>query len=114
MSFINYHNKKFRVRSNSENGALSTQMIFHYQQTGTILSCSYSDSTIIKGELLGLVNTDGSIEMSYQQINLKKELMTGICTSTPEILANGKILLHEKWQWTSGDKSVGTSTLEEL
>ncbi|MFC2110636.1 hypothetical protein ACFLRU_01540 [Bacteroidota bacterium] len=52
--------------------------------------------------------------MSYQQINSNGVLMSGVCISTPELLPSGKLLLHEKWQWTSGDKSCGTSTLKEL
>jgi len=40
--------------------------------------------------------------------------MTGICKSKPEILPNGKIRLHERWQWTSGDLSLGQSIIEEL
>jgi len=39
--------------------------------------------------------------------------MTGVCTSKPEFLANGKIRLHESWKWTSGDKSEGKSINEE-
>jgi hypothetical protein len=51
--------------------------------------------------------------MRYHQINDNDELMTGICFSTPEILENGKIRLHESWEWTSGDQSKGTSIIEE-
>lgn len=40
--------------------------------------------------------------------------MTGICNSKLEILHNGKIRLHETWQWTSGDKSKGESIIEEV
>jgi hypothetical protein len=29
-------------------------------------------------------------------------------------LGNGKIRLHETWQWTSGDFSSGTSIIEEI
>jgi hypothetical protein len=29
-------------------------------------------------------------------------------------MKNGKIRLHEKWQWTSGDGSKGESILEEI
>ncbi|WP_240914573.1 MULTISPECIES: hypothetical protein [unclassified Polaribacter] len=52
--------------------------------------------------------------MRYHQVNLKGELMTGICYSKPEIAANGKITLYENWTWTSGDKTSGTSVLEEV
>lgn len=40
--------------------------------------------------------------------------MTGICSSKPKITKDGKIRLYETWQWTSGNKSKGTSILEEL
>lgn len=111
---MNYHNKKFQVLKRSENGEISESMIFHYIQKGNILSCSYSDSIIEKGHLLGTVQEDGTIEMRYHQINSKGELMSGECTSTPEILENGKIRLYEKWKWTSGDFLEGTSTLQEI
>jgi len=51
--------------------------------------------------------------MRYHQVNQKGELMTGMCKSMPEILENGKIRLHESWEWTSGDKSKGSSIIEE-
>lgn len=51
--------------------------------------------------------------MRYHQVNNKNELMTGICKSKSEILENGKVRLHESWEWTSGDKSKGQSIIEE-
>ena len=68
----------------------------------------------MKGHLIGLVVDKSAIEMRYHQVNIKGELMTGIYFSKPEKTANGKIWLYEKWQWTSGDKSFGTTVLEEL
>ena len=110
---INYHNKRFKSVQNSDNGEITDDTIFEYQQIGNILSCEYHGANIKKGQLIGLVDKNGNIDMRYHQINKSGELMTGICYSTPEILANGSIRLHEKWQWTSGDKSKGESTLEE-
>jgi hypothetical protein len=52
--------------------------------------------------------------MSYQHINRKGELMTGVCTSIPERLSDGRIRLHERWQWTCGDHSTGESIIEEI
>jgi len=111
---INYNNKKFRCISTSENGEVSSDTIFIYQQNNDIITSSYIGRHILEGHLLGTVDTSGVINMCYHQINTKKELMTGSCISTPEILENGKIRLHEEWQWTSGDKSNGNSILEEL
>ncbi|MGB6035256.1 MAG: n-acetylglutamate synthase [Cryomorphaceae bacterium] len=111
---MNYHNKKFRPISNSENGEVSNDMIFHYLQDGNILTCNYYGQNILKGQLIGLVDEQGRIEMRYQQVNRNGEIMTGVCQSSPETLKNGKIRLREKWHWTSGDLSEGESILEEI
>ncbi|UTW63736.1 n-acetylglutamate synthase [bacterium SCSIO 12741] len=111
---MNYHNKTFRPVETSENGEVGEETIFHYQQQDHILTCTYSGKSIRSGHLMGLVDPDGNIEMRYHQVNSKGELMTGICTSKPEIMDNGKIRLHESWSWTSGDCSSGNSILEEI
>ncbi|HSJ69860.1 MAG TPA: hypothetical protein VK921_19420 [Anditalea sp.] len=111
---MNYNNKKFKLISNTENGETSEDTIFYYRQTGNILTSEYYGEKIIKGHLLGLVDNVGNIDMRYHQINTQGEIMTGICTSKPEVLASGKIKLHEEWQWTSGDNSSGYSIIEEI
>ena len=110
---MNYHNKIFRPISNTANGETSEQTVFHYKQTGQILTAEYAGGQIQKGHLIGLVDELGNIDMRYHQVNVNGELMTGTCQSTPEILPDGKIRLHECWEWTSGDKSKGTSIIEE-
>ncbi len=110
---INYNNKIFRPISNTENGETTSETIFMYIQNGNILTSEYSGGKIIKGHLIGLVDQDGKIEMRYHQVNEIGELMTGVCKSVPEILSNGKLRLHENWEWTSGNKSKGQSIIEE-
>ena len=87
---MNYHNKIFRPISNSTNGETSEQTVFHYKQTGQILTAEYAGGQIQKGHLIGLVDELGNIDMRYHQVNNKGELMTGTCQSTPKILPNGK------------------------
>ena len=111
---INYNQKKFRAVSNSENGEIEPGVLFNYTQTGDVVTCNYSSSKIHYGHLLAKVDTEGRLDMRYHQINSNGEIMTGICVSTPELMPNGKIRLHEKWQWTSGDLSQGESILEEV
>lgn len=110
---INYNDKTFVPVCNSENGETSSETVFLYKQDGNIITSDYSGGNIKKGHLIGLVDTFGNIDMRYHQINLIGELMTGRCTSKPEIMDNGKIRLHESWQWTSGNKSKGKSIIEE-
>jgi hypothetical protein len=111
---ITYHNKKFCPVQNTANGETSAETIFLYQQEGNILTSAYVGGKIRAGHLIGLVDADGKIDMRYHQINERDELMTGECQSTPEWLPDGKIRLHERWRWTSGDQSEGYSILEEV
>ncbi|TMU56497.1 n-acetylglutamate synthase [Flagellimonas algicola] len=111
---MNYHNKRFRVVESSANSDTTEETIFAYKQSGNIVTSAYKGGNIVKGHLIGLVDKNGSIDMRYHQVNVKGELMTGICHSTPKLNENGKIRLHEKWKWTSGDMSSGKSILEEL
>ena len=111
---INYNNKIFRLITNTENGETSDETIFRYKQFENILTSDYSGGKIICGHLIGLVDENGTINMRYHQLNNKGELMTGICQSKAEILEDGRIRLHESWEWTSGDKSRGQSIIEEL
>ena len=101
---INYNGKTFKPTTNTENGETSNETVFQYKQVGTIVTADYSGGKIVTGHLIGLVNEKGNIAMRYHQVNDKGELMTGSCNSVPEILENGKIRLHENWEWTSGDK----------
>lgn len=111
---INYNGKRFRPIESSENSETSNQTVFVYKQEGNILTAEYAGGKIKKGHLIGLVDENGKIDMRYHQININGEIMTGLCFSIPEILDNGKIRLHEKWQWTSGDLLHGESILEEI
>jgi hypothetical protein len=111
---IHYNDKRFRAIENSPNGEVSGDMTFHYKQEGDQLVCQYFGGKILEGWLEGIVNKEGIIEMNYTQVNIEGKQNTGNCTSTPEILPNGKIRLNEDWQWTSGDQSKGTSILEEI
>ena len=110
---INLNNKKFRAISNTDNGELSKDFIFHYKQTGNVLTCLYKGEEIVEGQLLGVILEDNSINIRYQQINIKGEIRTGICQSKIIVQASGKIRIEENWQWTSGNKSKGFSVLEE-
>jgi len=110
---VDYNGKIFRPVLNSENGETSNETVFVYKQNGNILTSEYSGGKIKKGHLIGIVDENGNIDMRYHQVNYKEEIMTGKCKSKPEILKNGKIRLHESWEWTSGDKTKGQSILEE-
>lgn len=111
---INYQGKTFRPVVQAANGEVSDATVFHYRQTGNIVTADYTGGSIVQGHLIALVEADGCLNMRYHQVNDRGELRTGICRSVPERLADGRLRLHETWQWTSGDRSAGTSVVEEV
>jgi hypothetical protein len=111
---INYDKRVFKSVQNSETGDVSAETIFYYHQMENLVWAEYSGGEIVFGNLIAKVAENSSLEMRYQHLNRKGELMTGKCVSTPETMENGKIRLLERWQWTSGDFSKGSSTVEEI
>ena len=98
---------------NSETGEVSSETVFHYHQKNNLVWAEYAGGEIVFGNLIAKVTDNDSLEMRYQHLNKNGELMTGKCFSVPETLSDGRIQLHEKWQWTSGDFSKGESIVEE-
>lgn len=111
---MNYHQRRFRGRNNSANGEVSHDTLFHYFQQGELLSGHYAGGAIAQGQLLGKVLPDGSLEFLYQHLNAAGELMAGRCRSTPARAPDGRLILHESWQWLTGDGSSGHSVVEEV
>ncbi|MED4205768.1 n-acetylglutamate synthase [Neobacillus mesonae] len=111
---INYNNRTFVSIDNTANGEVSSKTTFRYKQEGKIISATYSGGEIVKGLLIGIVNEDGCLEFRYNHINIKNEIRGGECVSTPEILANGRIRLFEKWKWLDAEKTEGNSIIEEV
>lgn len=113
-TMINYDGRRFVSINNSANGEVSSQTVFEYKQEGAILTASYSGGDIINGVMIGLVKEDSSIEFRYNHVNRIHEIRGGSCISTPELLSDGRIRLHEKWKWSDKEHSEGESIVEEL
>ena len=117
MEYISYHNKTFISTSNSANGEVSSATVFHYHQSHNnprIVWAEYTGGSIAKGFLIATIQPDYTLDARYEHVNTSGELMTGKCRSTPELLGDRRIRLHESWQWTSGDESSGNSVVEEV
>lgn len=111
---LDYNNKIFKSIDSSANAEVSGETLFHYHQKGQVVWAEYSGGVIVNGHLIAKVGAAGELDMIYHHINTDLELMTGTCQSTPEVLADGRLRLHERWQWTTGDNSEGTSVVEEV
>ena len=114
-----YDNRTFRSTSNSATGEVSPATTFRYHQSAAhphIVWAEYSGGSIVRGNLIATVARDGSnaLDMRYHHVNESGELMTGRCRSTPEVLGDGRLRMHERWVWTSGGQGEGESVIEEV
>lgn len=110
---INYDGKVFSPVINSETGEVSSATLFRYHQEEDIFWAEYSGGEIIRGTMIGLAHPDGRLEFNYQHLNKDKAIRLGKCLSKPEVLPDGRIRLHENWQWLDGEQQKGTSVVDE-
>ena len=110
---IDYDQRCFIVKNNSVNGEVGNHTTFYYHQKGNIIWADYSGDAILKGYLIGNVDTEGNLNFIYQHLNEDHEMKIGKCHSKPILLTNGKIEIHERWKWLNGDESEGESILIE-
>ncbi len=111
---IDYDGRRFRSVENSASGDVGASTVFLYRQTGAVVWGTYEGGAVRFGTLLATASADASLRMHYQHVTTTGEFKAGTCVSRPELLADGRIRLHERWQWTEGGRSSGTSTVEEI
>jgi hypothetical protein len=111
---INYDNRMFRTVANTPNGEADDRTIVEYRQIDDIVWATFGGGRIRFGTLLAKMGPRGQLDMRYQQINQAGEIRTGTCRAVPEVLPDGRIRLHEQWEWTSGESSKGESVMEEI
>lgn len=110
---ICYDGRFFVSKSNTANGEVNGETLFAYHQKNDIVWAEYAGGEIIKGSLLGIVAQNGELNFYYQHINAQGSMRIGVCHSVPHIMEDGKIELHEQWQWLHEDSSKGESILCE-
>lgn len=108
-----YDSRDFVIKENTINGEVNKETKFHYHQNNNLVWAEYSGGDIMKGCLLGMMHPDKSLDFSYLHINKALKVRVGNCHSTPILLKDGTVELHEKWHWLNGDFTEGTSILIE-
>ncbi|WP_245595218.1 n-acetylglutamate synthase [Fictibacillus gelatini] len=108
---IDYNRRVFKP---VKNGGRSAETVFFYRQEGPVVYASYNGGDILHGTLVGIVNADGSLQFRYHHINQRFQLRSGTCTSTFQMLRDGRLRLYEKWNWLDEDRAEGESILEEV
>jgi hypothetical protein len=111
---VSYEGRRFRSVENSSTGEVGPETVFAYRQSGDVVSATYEGGGVRSGVLIATADGGGSLDARYAHVNASGGLMTGECRTTPEVLPDGRLRLHEEWRWTSGDGSSGRSVVEEI
>ncbi len=111
---VGYDGRRFRSVENSETGEVGPETVFIYGQDGDVVSATYRGGGVRSGVLIATADGGGNLDARYAHVNAAGELMTGECRTTPKVLPDGRLRLHEEWRWTSGEGSSGWSVVEEI
>jgi hypothetical protein len=90
----------------------SDRPVASWRQDGTTVTARFSGGPVLAGFLLGTVGTDGVVDAAYGQVLSDGTVQAGRCTTTPEVLPDGRLRMREEWHRTDG--SSGVSHIEEI
>ena len=111
---LDYNDRLFRASTNSAGGDVDDRTLFSYRQYGDVVWATYQGGAIAFGTMVGVLRDDDVLDMRYQHVSTRGELRCGRCLSTPEVLADGRVRLHEAWEWTEGSVGAGASIVEQV
>ena len=111
---VSFDNRQFISAANTPNGDCNVETRFRYRQQGARIWATYAGGRVRFGALVAIGDPHGRLDMRYQHVDATGRLRTGACQATPEVLADGRLRLHEEWRWTNGDLSAGRSIVEEV
>lgn len=97
---------------NAEQGEVSSETRFDFEQDGDRIYARYSGGDIVDGHLLGTLEAN-RWEIRYVQLNVDGETASGHSVGTLRILEDGRVRVEDEWEWESKD-GTGKSALEEI
>jgi peptide/nickel transport system substrate-binding protein len=106
---IDYDGRLFRAVGHGPDAPVAL-----YRQDGDLLWAEFAGGDVRRGSLSGLRSANGTLEFAYTMVLTAGEVISGHCRSTPEVLADGRIRLHERWERFGPHANHGVSELEEV
>ena len=113
MSLFHFNNKKFVLVQNSENGQVSLDTIFEYQQDNNLVTADYYGGTIKYGKIIADLQDD-KLNMLYQCMTTDNELKAGKAVAQISLTEEGKMKLTLHWEWLTHSNSKGKSEYIEI
>ena len=108
---INYDGKKFRSPTTSSSGDAAEAL---YHQDANLVWAEFAGHNVRRGSLAGTCASDGTLEFAYCMVLDGGEVISGRSISTPQLLKDGRIRLHEEWERYGSHAASGVSSIEEV
>jgi hypothetical protein len=108
---IDYDGRRF-INPDAETGADSPVAVYH--QRGDLVWADFDGGEVVRGSLTGVCDPDGTIRFAYSMVLTGGRLVSGQSVNVPQILDDGRIRLHERWQRFGDGATSGESRIEEL
>ena len=110
MEHFDYDGRRFCPVSAGPDGRDPAKGLYHQQ--GDLVWAEFSGPEVLMGRLVGTCGPDGVIDATYCLVSRDGRAAAGACVSTPTLLADGRIHLHERWRRLDG--TSGESHIEEV
>src|SRR5262245_17021344 len=107
---INYDGRRFRPVGD---GGAEDGRVAVYRQDGDLLWGEFTGGHARRGALTGTCGPDGVLDFAYCIVLDTGEVVSGHCTSTPQVLDDGRIRLDEVWERFGRHAATGVSQIEE-
>jgi hypothetical protein len=108
---IDYNGRRFRKVTN---GPEHEAPVTLYRQEGDVIWADLEGGSVRRGSLTGVCAEDGTIDMAYTMVLKNGAVISGHSVNTPEILADGRIRLNERWERYGQHAERGTSAIVEV
>lgn len=110
---ISLNGIKMHVVSTADGGEVNFATIFDFTQDGSIVTARYSGGKIKLGYLVGIMNSSGSLQFRYTQVDNDGRLDGGYSTCEVSRMVDGRVRLLEHFKWESR-QGTGTNVFEEI
>lgn len=111
---VNFHNKVFQCKSIDNHRDVTNATMFFYKQNGSIVQAKYYGGKVTYGELIGLVNNQGILHVSFNHSNHDSQFVGGVGTFTLETGKGKPWILYGKWTWADGSNCEEKLIMEEI
>jgi len=110
---INYEGRRFRKVLESAGDAAAAP-VARYHHEGDLVWAEFAGGDVRRGSLAGTCAADGTVTFAYSMVLDRGEVVSGQSVNTPEILDDGRIRFHERWERFGPHSDTGVSHLEEV